>query len=141
MSNSRRREHNHGRGSPMEGFLFAPTRNIKRRSKQLLNRYQTSLTSLAPNGFRELPGKLCSHTVRHSLACIGTTQSHLYICGQERAENLANNSGVIKALSTKHSRWSAAHRGVVEGLLSKEHCRRACQRQASLLVCDLMHNL
>ena len=34
-----------------------------------------------------------------------------FVCGHEGTENLPNNSGVIKALSSKHSCWRATHTG------------------------------
>jgi len=63
-----------------------------------------------------------------------------FICGQERTENLANNSGAIKALSSKHSHQSTASREANEGVLSNE-CRstEVCQRRASLLV-DIVYS-
>jgi len=45
---------------------------------------------------------------------ISLQQIESFVCGQERTENLANNN-VIKALSVKHNRRSAVHRGAVEG--------------------------
>ena len=58
--------------------------------------------------------------------CIWPRASYL----RRRTENLANNSGAIKALLWKHSCWRA-----IKGRLSKE-CRNseARQRRASLLV-------
>ena len=57
-------------------------------------------------------------------------KSYIAIPNARRTENLANNSGTIKALSLKHSR-----RSTVEGPLSKDRrSSEARRRRASLLV-------
>ena len=72
-------------------------------------------------------GVVCPSQTTRQLASAICSRMVSFVYGQlpdsRRIENLANNSGAVKALLWKHSRWC-----VVEGPLSKERCSRLfCQ--------------